>query len=186
MFDISIDGTKDSIVELIKLNSLFNQLEGLKKCSVLVGIPEEESERKKGEMSNAALLYIHSHGSPKNNLPARPLLEPAITEPNNAQRITEDLKMVAQALLDGKPAQAERGMKVAGQDAVNMIKNWFDDPRNGWEPNKPGTIKRKISKLKGKKKKAALVAQATGEKVDTVLVDTAQMKNAITYVIKEI
>ena len=55
----------------------------LKKHEVCIGIPENTEERKDSKgtpVNNAELLFIHTNGSPVNNIPPRPVLEPAIKQ----------------------------------------------------------------------------------------------------------
>lgn len=167
-------------------NDLYKQVQELREIEVFVGIPEENTERNEGEMNNATLLYIHTKGSPIRNLPARPVIEPALVHPQNAEKIAEDLKAITQAALDGNEAKAKIMAKLAGQDAVNMVKDWFENSANNWEPNAPATVKAKLRKIKDKRRrKEAYLAYQVGGSVDTVLVDTAQMRNAITFVVKD-
>jgi hypothetical protein len=176
---------KENIQSAEASRKMFHKINALQKLEILVGIPESRTARKSGEMNNATLLYIHTKGSPVNNLPARPLIEPALSDPSNADKLSDDLSSIAQLALAGKPEQAKRLMSATGMDAVNMIRGWFDDPKNGWEPNKPSTVRRKMNKLKGKKKAAAFEAFASGEFVDSILVDSGAMRKAITYVLRE-
>lgn len=159
----------------------------LENTEVLVGIPEEKAPRNEGEVNNASLLYLHSKGSPLQDIPARPVIEPALEASGNKERVQEDLKKITKLLLDGKVDQARRMMDLAGQDAVNMIKAWFTDSRNGWPPNSPLTVLEKLDKrFKSVKKKRELYRQYKMGKtgINTVLVDTGQMRNAITYVVR--
>ena len=150
---------------------------------IYVGIPEQNAPRSKGEMNNATLLYIHTHGSPKRNLPPRPLLEPALKA--NDEKIANDLALVSKYLLDGNHVQAMRAMVATGQDAVNIIRGWFTDPQNNWADVKRATQLRKINKLRGKKKKEALASFEAGEPVGTPLIDTGELRKSITYVLGE-
>ena len=160
----------------------------LSNAKVYVGIPEAETTRKDGPITNAALLFIHTNGSEVMHIPKRPVIEPAIEAEDNKELITETLGKAADAELDGNTLAMQRYLKVAGQQGSNAAKRWFVDPRNGWPRNKRRTILRKISKLKGKKYKDALnVLNEAGEtgdvsSIDTTLVDSAQMRRAITYV----
>jgi hypothetical protein len=167
--------------------NFLKKLKSLKKMEVLVGIPEKKAPRKKGKMNNATLLYIHTKGSPLNNLPARPLIEPALEADDNAEKISEDLREVVKAILDGNEGKAQRLMGITGQDAVNAIQDWFDDSRNGWEPNKDATVKRKLRKIKDlSKRKQAFTEYKEGvENINSILVDTGVLKRAITYVLRE-
>lgn len=174
-----------------KAFDLFKQIEKLKKVEILVGIPEEKAPRKRGEMNNATLLYIHTQGSPLRGLPARPLIEPCLKERSNADKLAEDLKLVGQAVLEAKVTQARRLMKVTGQDAVNMIRDWFDDPRNGWEPVKPATLDAKLKKLgkgvltTGERREMIDDYEAGISGIHTTLVDTGQLRKSITYVLRD-
>ena len=156
--------------------------------SILVGIPEETTERESGEMSNAELLYIHTNGSPALGLPPRPLIEPCLTDSDNAEKISADLGLIADAIMSNDLNKARGLMEITGQDAVNMIKDWFVSPKNNWLPNSPATVKRKLEKTSfTRAEKADLFSryQEGEEGINTVLVDTAQLRNSITYVVKE-
>lgn len=169
--------------------SIIKDIKKLTGFDVLVGIPEENAERTnedgfKSPINNAQLLYIHSKGSPIQHIPPRPLIEPALEASGNKERIDENLKKAAQLILDGKSEAAIKALHIAGLDGVNIIKDWFNDPRNNWPPNTTATVKAKIKK-KYKTKKARnkkIEAYEAGEEgIDSVLIDTAQLKNAITY-----
>ena len=101
-------------------------------ADVLVGIPEGDDRQgdllqraslikltKKGKMSkrakklvdaaavpisNAELLFIFSNGSPLHGQPARPVIEPAIEQPETAERIARALAAASTAALDGNAA----------------------------------------------------------------------------------
>lgn len=149
-----------------KRNPILDATELLRKNRVYVGIPEKKSTRKNKEpINNAQLLFIHTNGSPLKHIPARPVVEPAIEASDNKASINRGMKIAAEAALDGKPQQVKQGLRLAGMDAQSRVKAWFTDPRNGWAPNAPGTIRRKKS--------------------DKPLIDTAQMRNAIVYVLRD-
>jgi hypothetical protein len=171
---------------------LKKRLEALSKMDVLVGIPagephdnttltdaqllyiQEHGVRRKSmreEMqpqldagtpySKAYQLYLHEHGSPLWSIPPRPVLEPAIASVK--PKISEQFQKAYQAALDGKdylPYLNAAGM--IGRDAAY---NWFVDPRNNWPPNAPSTIKEKGS--------------------ERPLIDTGEMRRAITWVVEK-
>jgi len=116
-----------------------------------------------GTYNEAMSLYITAHGSPLWKIPPRPIIEPAIEASGNKERIEEDLKIAAQHMLAGDSANAVDALHRAGTDAMNIVKLWFDDARNNWPD-----ISDKTKKAKGSTK---------------ILVDSSQMKNAITYVV---
>ena len=175
-------------------------LKTLEKHAVYVGVPEDKGEREfvmsqnsvlllrnlqlGGQINNATLLYIHTHGSPVKNIPERPVIEPAIEDKENASRLNKLLLNAAKEGIKGN----EQGFLIqlgrVGMAAQNMCRDWFTNPKNGWHPNKPATIKGKIRKMSKKKKESALLAMEQGEVVDRPLIDTGQLRKSITYVVK--
>jgi hypothetical protein len=117
------------------------------------------------DVNNAELLFIHTNGSPINNIPKRPVLEPAVQADGNREAIASELAQATKAELDGDHPKAQQRIKRAGVAGQNAARGWFTDSRNGWEPNKPATVKRKGSARP--------------------LIDTGALRAAITYVVKE-
>lgn len=189
MIDIQI---KENLQLMKKDQDIFKKLRSLQSMEILVGIPEQKTKRRRNNvMNNATLLMIHTKGSPLQGLPARPLIEPAISAQDNADKIADDVREIIKAVLNNQLDQARRLMSVTGQDAVNMIHNWFDDPRNGWEPDAVATVKSKLRKLGKrvvtKEERQEMIEEYLGgmSDINTTLVDTGQMRKAITYVINE-
>jgi hypothetical protein len=137
-------------------------LSSLSKMRAYVGIPEKATSRRSQVVTNAGLLYIHTHGSALHNIPPRPVIEPAIEAPDNRARIEDELMMCADAELDGKIDEAVLHLSRAGTLGANAAKRWFRDPRNGWPPNAPSTIRAKGS--------------------DRPLIDTGELRRSITHV----
>jgi hypothetical protein len=161
---------------------------------VYVGIPEEEASRE-GEINNAELAYIHTHGIRAGSMRAemQPNLDNGmayskayemyiqsngsplwhspprpIIEPaieKNKDSIADKLKPALKAGLDGDEQGARDGLEKAGMFASGKVKDYFTDPDNGWAENSPATVKTKGS--------------------DRPLVDTGALRQAITYVVKE-
>ena len=147
----------------------------------------EGNEDNSTQYGVAQSVYITSKGSPLWKLPPRPIIEPALEAQGNKERIQEDLKLAAKAMLDSKSTEAINALHVAGIDAVNMIKDWFTDPRNNWPLALDATVQANINKkYKSSKKRAEKMgAYKAGEKgAKQLLVDTGQMRNAITYVME--
>lgn len=183
----SYEGIKQTIKEQAKLRDERKLLDDIKKIAeigIYVGIPEEKNVREDGKMNNATLLYIHTNGSEKRNLPPRPLIEPALEA--NDEKIAADLAEVSRLLLDGNYKGALKMMHTTGKDALNMITDFYDDPsQNQWPRNQDATVRAKIKKkYKSKKKrKEAMEEYAAGGEVDQILVDTGALRSSITYVI---
>lgn len=148
------------------MKNLRKQLQAIARKRVLVGVPEDNSDRKNNdEMTNAGLAYLHTHGSPLQHIPARPIIEPALQAADNKDRITKILGRAAKAALDQKPDVANEQLNRAGVAGANAAKRWFVDDRNGWAPDSPETVARKGS--------------------DKPLIDTAQLRRSITYLVEE-
>lgn len=179
--------TKVSMKERIDNTSVvINSFKNINSMDVLVGIPEETTNRDDGDVNNATLLLIHTNGSPLQNIPPRPLLEPALEANGNKERVEEDLKRVVDLILEGKKDQAIRAMHITGMDGVNIIKSWFTDSRNNWPPDSIATVRAKFKKKykseKTRSKKMNEYLQGFAG-LNQVLVDTGELRNAITYVL---
>lgn len=152
-------------------NKISKSLKWLKKNSVYVGIPEDKSKRKNeeknSEITNAELLFIHTNGSPVNNIPPRPVIEPAIQD--DKDRLTSMLKKAAKLVIDGKEDEALKQLKMVGMRGQNVSKNWFTSEKNNWPSNSPSVKREKEKK---------------GSTNPRPLIDTGELRNSITYIIK--
>ena len=180
--------------------SLDKVMADISKLAVYVGIPEDKSIRKEKNANNAQLLFIHTNGSPLRHIPKRPVVEPAIE--HDKDKISVYLGEALKAILDGKPVgEVKKLLHKAGLEGEEAARLWFDDPRNNWQENALSTILAKIRKKKGFKmagykrlsnriaarQKARNAAQAYyegAEGINEVLVDTDQMRKALTHVVR--
>lgn len=138
-----------------------------KRDAVLVGIPEQKTQRKEDEpINNATILAINEFGSPANNIPPRPVMQLGI---RNAQdEIAAQFREAAkQALTRGVAALSFYYNRV-GLIASNSIKK---------------TINSQIG-FKGPSEATLAIREAQGFKGTKALIVTGQMRNAITYVVK--
>lgn len=173
---------------------LFERLRGLQKRHIYVGIPQANNSRKGGEIGNADLLYIHTHG-----IRRRPMIEEMdqnmarglkysaafslyiqshgsplwhspprpVIEPAlaaNKVRIAAEFKKIYQATASADGDGVERAITRTGLLAQHVCREWFYDPRNNWPANSPVTIAKKKS--------------------DKPLINTRSMLKAITYVVR--
>jgi hypothetical protein len=162
---------------------------------VLVGIPDSSTDRDQEEaqpITNATLGYIHENGAPEANIPARPFLIPGVEKAE--EPTLERLKKAAQVTMRGDTKSADKYLNDAGIIASNSVKRTFWE--NNWEPLKPSTIanrhrqrgtkmrdaERQYLGLIGEGMSPADAQAAAGIQP---LVDTAQLRNAITYVIRK-
>lgn len=161
-------------------------LQRLTRADVLVGIPEDKGTRKKGQISNAQLLFIHSNGSKIRGIPKRRVIEPAITAPKTQPRIERELGAAASAALGGDNAGMLTHLDRAGTIGESAAKAWFTDPANGWPPLSLHTQNRKLAKMPTAKREAAIdaIVAAGGDTtgIITPLIATGQMRRAITHV----
>ncbi len=182
-------GPKIEVTHASSSTALLKRMLGLGKLAAYVGVPasgrdartaqllsmagKTNSKKKKakltkaaeGDVTNAELLFIHEHGSPINNIPARQVLDPSIKADGNRQAISNEVSASVKAALTGDKEKAEQKMLRAALAGQNAARKWFTDGRNGWAPNAKATIKRKGS--------------------DRPLIDTGAMRASIVGVVRE-
>ncbi|MFA9439407.1 hypothetical protein ACDA63_07200 [Uliginosibacterium sp. sgz301328] len=134
---------------------------------VLVGIPSESTERQDGEpINNATIGYIQENGAPAMNIPPRAFLVPGVA--SESDRITSQLKKASQAQLDGNDAQATQALNRAGLIGQSGARKKIND--GPFVPLKPTTL---------------AARRARGREGDKPLIDTGQLRNSLTYVIRD-
>lgn len=163
--------------------AIFEALRAISKKDVLVGIPEDDSQREDVPFGNAGIGYINEKGSPAQNIPARPHLEPGVKSVE-AQTIPL-LKAAAQAALEGNMAGAERALNQAGTVAADGVKRYMTI--TGFTPLAESTLKARAARgRKGAAKE--LASRAAGNLPDNAnarpLIDTGQYRRAITHVVR--
>lgn len=183
-----IEVTKDNV------SKIFKSMAELTGKAVYIGIPEAEASRtEEPEMNNARLGYIHEFGSPLVNIPARPFLIPGVeaVEKQTAQQ----LKLAAEAALSGDSKLADQNLNRVGIIAANKVKEVINS--NIPPPLKPRTVRDRY-KTRGTKTRRGnevlymqLISQgmepgAAQEQAGIIaLIDTGQLRNSITYVVKK-
>lgn len=165
-------------VTLVRDNSasLTRALASLTKTACLVGFPASDAERRPepGEpdqpITNAALGYIHDNGSPAANIPARPFMEPGIAAAQG--NIEAIYSKAAKAVLD-QPASADAIVDAAhnkvGLTAQDSIQSKIEAGVS------PALSERTMA---DRKRRFGVDAS------DTPLIDSGQMKAAVTYVLR--
>lgn len=183
--------TKDLTGDILK------SLKELANKNVCVGVPEEENAERQSSIheniTNAQLLYIHTHGIRDTDMikemqhdldhgmpysqahelyvheHGSPLWHSPprpVLEPaidNSKELISEQMKKVAETALNGDDISP--GLNKVGMLGQNIARDWFTNPNNEWEPNTRNTIKTKGS--------------------DKPLIDTGELRKSITYIVKE-
>lgn len=180
--------TKDSVNAVVKG---INELVGKR---VLVGYPESSSHdsRGGGEPTNAQLAYTHEFGAPANNLPARPFVIPGVEKAEDGS--VKMLRKAADFAIAGKPNLSDEQLNRAGLNAVNSVKNEISTA--SFVPLKPATIRgRKYGRqTKSRRQSETEYLRLVDEGMDPgaaqtatgiqPLVNTGQLRNAATYVIR--
>lgn len=189
MVDVEVKKVRGGFDGLIKRLNL------LKKRHIYVGVPQEKASRQSGEINNAELVYIHTHGIRRKSMREEmkknmakgmkyskayelyiashgsPLWHAPprpIIEPAieaNKERISKELSKLYQAANEGNGESLERAIRRVGLLAQNKVRAWFTDPQNGWAPNSPKTIH-----MKGSSKP---------------LIDTGNLRKSIVYVVRK-
>ena len=165
------------------LRALEEKLAILRRSEVYVGVPSERTLRKSDQINNSSLMFLLTHGSPLRNIPATPILEPAVEKAGSL--ISPELALAAKAVFEKNPNEATRHLKLAGQIASNAAKRYFTNPDNGWPVNAPSTIRAKLSK---KTKRQLAKGQITWDQAAAGVnrnIDTGALLKAITYVVAE-
>jgi hypothetical protein len=175
------------------LHSAKFAIDWLAKQDVLVGIPEEETDRVDGTRATNSLIgYAHEFGVPENNLPPRPFLIPGIE--NTEQKWTASLNNAARRAFSGDQQGALDSLERAGDAAANGARAVIR--AQDFEPLAERTIEERIRKIiAGYKGGAKMVAKyrklSTRDQVAweaaniKILQDTNQLFKSITYVVRE-
>lgn len=148
---------KENTKELLAMAS---GLMFVRRMDILVGIPEEANAGH-GAMDNASLLYLHENGSPGGKIPARPVLQTGIHTPEFQQQAQEMYRSAFIAAFSGNTPGAKAIYERIGIQGANFVKQQFGTIG---PPLSPVTIARKGS--------------------SATLIDTSQLRNAITYVVR--
>jgi hypothetical protein len=179
----------------VTLNNVANvakAIEELAQTRVLVGIPADKTTRDdpSAGINNASLLYIHEHGAPEINLPAREVMGPTIKE--NQAMVAADLKAAGVAAFEGKPEQVAKIAGRLGQKIADLCRVRIQSHIP--PPLKESTVlarTRRTARYQNAKPvaRARMRAQATTPAAiaDAVpLFDTGQLSRAITWVIRKV
>lgn len=145
-------------------------IQGLVSRQVLVGIPSAKAERQNDEpgepINNAQLGYIHEFGSPQANIPARPFLLPGVEMVED--KVADRLQKAAKAAIKGDSNKVEAELHAAGLAAQAGARFQLNSGEH--EALAPSTV---------------AARRRRGRTGDKPLVDTGQLRNSITYVVRD-
>ena len=157
----------------MSVSMILNNWPALKKslaslsADVLVGVPADKNPRREGDgEGNAAIAYKQDQGSPAENIPARPFMRPGIEAVQT--QIADEMRAGALAAITEGPTALLKNLNRAGLTAQSSIRATI----NAGIP--PPLSRRTIEERRARGR--------TGTKP---LVDTGQLRNSITYVVRK-
>jgi hypothetical protein len=179
--------TKPSLPQ--KWEQIKADIMSLVSVEVLVGFPEDTTERKDDrEMTNAELAYIHDKGAPEANIPKREFMRPGIESVKGP--LADELERLAKAVHTGRRGPAGKSIVEIGYQRVGLIAQKAIRAKIN-EGIPPPLAERTLQERAARGRKGAkqeLANRALGLAPSTQLakplIDTAQMRNAVTYVIR--
>lgn len=136
----------------------------LNSYELVLGVIDDGKRKEKG-VTNSDLLFIHEFGSIIKNIPARPVLQETIDDPEVNKWINESSVEAFSYFLENKDALAVRELNILAMRIQTLIRKKLRRGEFVFEPLKIKTIKRKRSNLP--------------------LYDTGQLAKSIVCVIKK-
>lgn len=180
---------KDATPEFLRL------LRALADREVLVGIPSDDEQPHLGTgtvgtnarrpdpqgrsspVTNALIGYVHEHGEPSSNVPARPHLVPGVQDAR--EKIVARLEGAGRAALRGDEAAVDRYLHAAGQEAVTSVKRKLQ--AGVPPPLKDATVRARRRRSKGSRYRR----KATNANDVTALIDTGAYIASISFVVRK-
>lgn len=182
-------------VKIDKVAAVMTAISALAETRVMAGIPASKAERDDDTpINNAQLMYIHENGAPEINLPARPVVHPAIESIHD--EIANGLGVAGEKALSGNVTGTLQAYNAVGIMAQNAMRKKITD--GPFVPLSPATIKGRMYRNGGRKRRKgeqdyldqieAGVDPAEAQSAAGIkpLIDTGQLRRALTYVIKKI
>ncbi|WP_347252911.1 hypothetical protein [Leminorella grimontii] len=164
--------------------AILDAIAAIAKKEVLVGIPAEDSDRDDIPFGNAGIGYVNEYGSPAQNIPPRPHLQPGVKSVEG--QTVPELKNAAIAALDGKEATAEQALNRAGTLAANGVKRYMTT--TDFTPLADSTVAARARR--GRKGAVAEVERrkngdAPATDLVKPLIDTGEYRRSITHVMRD-
>lgn len=160
------------------IKELNKSLQRLQKSVVFVGIAAgSKGDARKDGPSNHLLGFVHEHGSPAANIPARPFLVPGVKSAKD--EVISGMESAMRAALNDDEKAVKVLLEQTGMKAVSAVKGYM---RTGnFEPLKPSTINnRNRSRMtKGKRQN-----EKVGQNIKP-LVNTGALRDALDYYVED-
>jgi hypothetical protein len=179
--------TKDNV------SKVFQAITKITGKQVLVGIPDNgQNVRDDEPVNNATIGYAMEFGSPASNVPARPFLIPGVKK--SEKESLRQLRQACEAALNGNQPGMLQGLNRAGIVASNEVKHTINS--NIPPPLAPSTIRNRYRQRQTKRRESEQVyldlvkngAPPGAAQTDVgivALVNTGQLRNSITYVVRD-
>lgn len=173
------------------LGRLKRDLALLASVEVLVGFPEDTTQRTDAEedreITNAAIAYIQDNGAPEQNIPARPFMRPGMDDAK--PKVINKFIQLARALVSGKYPDPKNLVEVGFQQVGLLAQAALRKKINEGipPPLSEYTLRQRAARgRKGAKEELANRAKglAPSTQLAKPLIDTAQLRNAVNYVIR--
>lgn len=157
-----------SFTEFRAFEKLMKSLGFLRSMDVKVGyVAKKNSPRQIDGNNNASLAYLHNFGSPKGKIPARPYLAPALD--NTRARCLGFMRSGLRSALSGDAEAEKRTLTQCGTVIRDEAKRILT-AQEGFKPLSPKTLQARTR---------------IGFKGTKALIHTGQLRNAITFEVKE-
>lgn len=179
-------------VRVDKMDEVLASLDALTTNRVLIGIPATTAGREEDPIVNNAMIgYINEFGSPAQNIPPRPHLQPGVRAAT--PRIISRLRSALVAAMDAKRESAIKQLHAVGMICASSVKSKI---RSGpFIPLSDRTLRARVNRnttkgRAGSRKGAAkeLANRAAGMAPSSALakplIDTSAYLRSITYVIR--
>ena len=153
------------------LEKRLRALQKLKNTTVKVGLPEEAGGRLH------FILAVQERGSPLMHIPSRPVLAPALRQPEIRQQMAEAMKDAVRAAWEG--ADPHPALEAAGQAGADGIRAYIDSHIP--PPNSPVTVHGGWIY----NRKAHKSVYVSGKGFDKPLFDTGALYDAFDYEVEE-
>lgn len=176
------------------LQAIRDSMRNLANHEVLVGIPEgaqarePDADGKAPPINNATIAFIQDNGAPEDNIPARPFMRPGIDSVN--ERLGDMLVAAAVAVVKDPKTDVMARLTRVGITAATAIKKAINAgiPPPLSERTLRARANRGTKGRKGAKLELELRDAGWAPSVDFAkpLIDTGQLRNSITFVLRKI
>lgn len=170
------------------LPTIERRFSDLSNMELLVGVPEEETDREDSqEPTNAFIAYINDNGSPAMNIPARPFMRPGMEMAKS--QVLQKMKAGANGALSGVDSAIMKALMESGLICQRSIRTKINEGIP--PPLSDATLQHRMENSGSSVAGAAgneLARRDVGNRASMALakplINTGQLRNSINFVIK--